>query len=205
MSETPYGQTRNAAFWQGIYDDGDAGWDLGGPNPSLPAALNLGLLRERRRILVPGCGRGYDAVLLASRGHDVVAVDFARTAVEDTARLADETGVTLAARELDIFALESEPAGSFDGLYEYTCYCAIDPELRDRYVDLMAHLLRPGGRILMNAFPLGPRDDGPPHPIFIDQLRERFSRQFDWLLDTKSFVAPEPRRERERLVLMQRR
>lgn len=37
---------------------------------------------RRRRALVPGCGTGYDVLLLASFGFDVYGLDYSRTAVE---------------------------------------------------------------------------------------------------------------------------
>ena len=65
------------------------------PNPALEDTLTdrkslLGLplvedasgRRRRKRALVPGCGRGYDVLLLASFGYDSLGLEVSKTAVE---------------------------------------------------------------------------------------------------------------------------
>ena len=37
--------------------------------------------------------------------------------------------------------------GAFDWIIEHTCFCAIDPAMRPRYVQAAAALLKPGGRL----------------------------------------------------------
>ena len=37
----------------------------------------------------------------------------------------------------DIFRLEDEFNNRFDYVVEYTCYCAIDPEMRINYINIM--------------------------------------------------------------------
>ena len=198
-------ESRAPEFWETIYRSEEPGWDQGAPSPPLVAALELGLLSEHRRVFVPGCGRGYDALLLAERGHDVVAVDFADTAIRHVNEEAANRGLGVDARQADIFTLEAEPAASFDAVFEYTCFCAIDPALRPRYRDLVAHLLRPGGRILFMAFPLEERQDGPPHGLDIAALKALFGSHFDWRLDSAPLVSRGPRRGRERIVVLDRR
>lgn len=202
MSE--FAHTRDAGFWETIWEDEGGPWDLGGPHPGLRAALDLGLLEDRPRVVVPGCGGGHDAVLLAEHGHDVVGVDFARHAVERANALAAARGVTLDVRQADIFDLEREPAGSFDAAFEYTCFCAIDPAMRDRYAALLTHLIRPGGRLLMMVFPMERPPGGPPHRVTLDAVRSRFVDGWRWVIDTAPCVSPERRRGNERLAVIER-
>ena len=69
------------AFWEERYRAGQDGWDLGGPAPALAAWLEIGgrfaaaVAGRSARVLVPGCGRGHDARLLARVGHEVTGVD----------------------------------------------------------------------------------------------------------------------------------
>jgi len=196
--------TRTAEFWQQKYDEEATGWDLGGAHPALRAALDLGLLDGLDRVLVPGAGRGHDAVEIASRGHAVTAVDFAPSAIEAIEANAFARGVEVEAAAQDVFDLFERPAGAFDAVYEYTCFCAIDPALRDRYVELITHLVRPGGRLLMFAFPLHWSRPGPPHAMSMDELRERFSDGWAGVLDTSPAISPESRRAHERLWVIER-
>lgn len=40
--------------------------------------------------LVPGCGRGYDVLLLASHGYDAVGLDISESAIKECKKFADE-------------------------------------------------------------------------------------------------------------------
>ena len=138
--------TNTPSFWEEIYSSGDIGFDLGGPHPTLHHVLQLGLLRGRNRVLVPGCGRGHDAFALAESGHEVVVVDFAEQPIAEIRARALAADVSIEAVKADIFDLIEQPASSFDAVYEYTCFVAIDPGKRIAYRDMMSHLVRPGGR-----------------------------------------------------------
>ena len=197
-------RSRDPAFWETLYQREETGWDLGGPSPVLEAALGLGFYPPGSRILVPGAGRGHDALLLAAQGHDVTAIDFSASAVAAMRSAASERRLPLRVEACDLFTLRDRPAGSFDGAFEYTCFVAIDPALREAYVALLTHLLRPGGRLLFLAFPLGKTTPGPPHGLTLDELRERFGARWRWVLDGETSVSPDARREHERWVLLER-
>src|SRR5262249_28414396 len=79
---------------------------------------------------VPGAGRGHDARLLARRGYQVTGFDFAEAAVREARRLAEEEGVRVAFERRDVFSLATDYGGAFDAVWEYTCFCAIDPARR---------------------------------------------------------------------------
>lgn len=78
--------------WASIWDKGDdLPWDRGFPNPALEDTLvqRAGTIGgpiaqdgQRRKALVPGCGRGVDVLLLASFGYDAYGLDYSATAVE---------------------------------------------------------------------------------------------------------------------------
>src|SRR5688500_11724819 len=61
-------------FWDVRYRDGVTPWDAGG----VPQRLREWLEKEtsRLRVLVPGCGSGYEVQAFAERGHDVLGIDF---------------------------------------------------------------------------------------------------------------------------------
>ena len=56
-------------------------------------------------------------------------------------------------------------AHAFDGVWEYTCFCAIDPARRDAYVRTIAAILKPGGWLLACFFPMRRVAAGPPFPV----------------------------------------
>ena len=192
--------------WNAFYADNNTPWDLGGPSPVLRAVLDLGLLRGRDRVVVPGCGRGHDVLQLSARGHLGVGVDFAPDAIALLDAAAAERGLTVESRVADIFSLLSEPAGSFDGAFEYTCFCAIDPSDRPRYRDLLTYLVRPGGRLVYPVFPTW-RDveGGPPWKVELAEVKALFAERWSVVLESEPLVTPEPRQTRETLLVLERK
>ena len=163
--------------WEGLYATGNDGWDLGQASPPLVDVVER-TPPPRGRVAVLGCGRGHDARLLAARGYDVVGYDFSAAAVAAARALARRAGVTVAFEQRDIFTLGREAAHAFDGVWEYTCYCAIDPRRRDDYVETLARIVRPGGWLLACFFPLRAVNAGPPFPVSRAEVRRRFASAF---------------------------
>ncbi len=144
--------------WQRRYDEGKTGWDRGGPNPMLLSWLQSQLLTPCR-IVIPGCGRGHEALRLVEDGFDVTAVDFASSAVEHLTSELQIRGWEARVIQSDIF--EYRPMQPFDTIYEQTCLCALDPSKWTRYEELLASWLKPGGK-LYALFMQSGKNDGPP-------------------------------------------
>ena len=190
-----------AGFWDGLYAAAQDGWDLGGAAPALedwlasgrfsslssikcggpemaPALPHAADIRGRVRVAVPGAGRGHDARLLARHGYQVTAFDFALAAVAEARRLAAADGVEVAVEQRDVFTLGEDFAGVFDGVWEYTCFCAIDPARREEYVRVLHTILRPGGLLLACFFPLREGGDGPPFPVSRADIDRALANRF---------------------------
>lgn len=92
---------------------------------------------RRRRALVPGCGTGYDVLLLASFGFDVYGLDYSRTAVEYAKAYATANTDKYPVKDAEVgrgkvVYVEGDyfkddwledlglPEGSFDLIYDYT-------------------------------------------------------------------------------------
>ena len=81
--------------WSDLWNKGDfLPWDRGMPNPALIDTLmgqrdQLGTPfvaddfgnKRRKKALVPGCGKGYDVLLLASFGYDAFGLEISEAAV----------------------------------------------------------------------------------------------------------------------------
>ena len=166
-----------AAFWEERYAQRADGWELGGPAPPLIDFLESSP-PPRGRVAVPGCGRGHDARLLARHGYDVTGFDFSPAALSAARRLADDEGVDVTFEGRDIFSLGTDYAHAFDGAWEYTCYCAIDPRRRTEYVRTLATIIRPGGWLLACFFPLRGAPAGPPFPVSEREISRRLAPHF---------------------------
>ncbi|MBL7796422.1 MAG: methyltransferase domain-containing protein [Saprospiraceae bacterium] len=135
--------------WEKRWQTGQTGWDLGAASPPLTAyADQMPPEKRHLRVLIPGCGNGYEALNLLQHGFtNITMVDIAPTAVERLRkRLAAhkpdwETHLQVICA--DFFTLE----GPFDLILEQTFFCALDPVQRPAYVQKMHDLLATGGTL----------------------------------------------------------
>ncbi len=160
-------------FWQGRYESGQTSWDLQGPSPHLQAFAQDHPEVFQGKWLVPGAGRGHDAAFIASPGADVTAIDYAPGAVEAAGQLYP----ALDYRQADIFNLDEAFNAKFDGVFEHTCFCAINPKRRPDYVAMATKVLKPGG-VLLGVFWEHDDPDGPPFSTTPEELRSLFSQYF---------------------------
>lgn len=166
----------DAGFWDPLFAADLGGWELGRASPPL-ADWFQGEDLTGLRALVPGCGRGHEARLLAGLGARVDAIDLAPTAIAQAIE-ATAPGLAIDFQVRDLFALPRVP--TYDLVVEHTCFCAIDPARREEYVEVCADVLRPGGE-LVGVFYAHGRPGGPPFTTSADEVRARFGRRFEVL------------------------
>lgn len=157
-----------AALWDQRYREGSDRWELGHAAPPLEAFLRADprCPTPAGPVLVPGCGRGHEAALLAGLGHGVVGLDFSGEALAEARRLHGPDRPALRWLQADLFdrqalAQAGLTPGSLAGAVEHTCFCAIDPAQRPDYLAVMRQLLRPEGWLLA-LFWCHRREGGPP-------------------------------------------
>jgi SAM-dependent methyltransferase len=158
-------------FWTTRYIAGKTPWDFGG----VPAALKSFLARSSApgRVLIPGCGSGYEVQAFHGAGYDVTAIDFSPAAVEQAKKV---LGV-LAERVIlgDFFTYDFDQR-RFDVIYERTFLCSMGPSRWPYYLNRVADLLSPGGK-LIGIFLYGqPSVSGPPFPLADESEAERLFR-----------------------------
>jgi SAM-dependent methyltransferase len=189
----------HAAFWESIYARGRDRWEINQPSPPLAERLRTHPL-PRGRVAVLGCGRGHDARLLARYGHEVWGFDFATAAISEAVARAAAEDLNIHFEQRDIFTLATDFREFFDGIWEYTCFCAIDPMRRPEYVGLIRTILKPGGWYLACFWPLGPGKDGPPFPSTKEELRQLFEPDFEIVESYVPTVSVPQRKESEWMV-----
>jgi SAM-dependent methyltransferase len=164
------------AFWTARYTAGKTPWDFGG----VPSALKSFLERSPvpGRVLIPGCGSGYEVQAFHAAGYDVSAIDFSPAAVEQAKGVLG----SLAERIIlgDFFTYDFGER-RFDLIYERTFLCSMTPSRWPKYVNRMADLLSPGGR-LIGVFLYGQRSSsGPPFPLTDPEAEQLFNKHFQLL------------------------
>ncbi len=169
--------------WELRYQSGDTPWEKGSASPALIELLEKFRDWGLGPVLVPGCGLGHDVRVLASMGISVVGVDLAPSAL-DRAREFQHVGAE--SYELgNFFDPKWQVDRQFSAIWEHTCFCAIDPSDRARYVAAAAGCLVDGG-VLAGVFfltPFDPGEDatGPPFGVSLEDLDKWFSPWFERL------------------------
>ena len=70
-------------FWNQKYTNNQDKWDLNKPTPILKNRFISFDTNNKLKICIPGCGKGHDALYLASIGHEVYAIDFSSNALSE--------------------------------------------------------------------------------------------------------------------------
>ena len=157
-------------FWDTRYRGGVTPWDAGG----VPAQL-LDWLKTAapRKVLIPGCGTGYEVRAFVEHRHDVTAIEFSDAAIEAAKRelgaLADRL------KKADFFSFAT---ASFDLIYERAFLCALPRGKWPQWAARVGDLLHAGGQ-LAGFFYFDDNERGPPYGISPARLDELLSPTFE--------------------------
>ena len=166
----------NFEYWENRYIEGKTGWDLGQAAPPFVSLLNAAAPKAGK-IAVLGSGSGYDALLFAQRGFEVIGFDFAPSAIASATELAQNSGISAQFLQRNIFDLPAEYPHYFDYVLEHTCFCAIELRLRPAYVKLVKSLLKPSGELIA-LFWAHNQPGGPPFGVTTAEINQYFEPYF---------------------------
>ncbi len=179
--------------WETRYQAGAIGWDRGATSANLNYWLDNDLLKPCR-ILVPGCGNGYEVLTLAKLGFDVVAIDIAPTAIENLQSMLDKKNCNAELVLGDFFTWN--PDEKFDAIFEQTSLCALPPELWGRYEAQLHEWLNSQGKILA-AFMQTGQEGGPPYHCELSDMDSLFPQtRWQWSKEHTSLEKEEGKTER---------
>jgi SAM-dependent methyltransferase len=163
--------------WEGFYQAGTIGWDRGISSANLDYWLDNGLLKPCR-ILIPGCGNGYEAIKLAKLGFEVVAIDIAPSPLNNLKIALDKNKLTAELVLEDFF--KWNPAERFDAIFEQTSLCALPPKLWKQYESQLYQWLKPQGKLYAQFMQTG-KDSGPPYHCELNDMTELFPKnRWEW-------------------------
>jgi hypothetical protein len=172
-------QVQQEPFWTQLYQNNEAGWDLGQPAPAL-IEIYPKLKLPVSRIAVIGGGTGHDAAFLAKQGHHVTLIDISPEAISKAQKQYSHLA-NLQYLQCDAFNLPQELSHSFDLVFEHTCYCAINPRLRNHLIKSWSSLLHETGQLFGIFFTMEKRN-GPPFGGSEWELRQRLKKNFKPLI-----------------------
>jgi len=178
-------------FWTHRWDEGHIGFHRMEPTAALVEFAHV-LPPPPARLLVPMCGKATDLTWLAARGHDVVGVEFVRSACQaffDENRLDCEVTregpfEVFRSREPrieircgDFFDLDRATLATIAGVYDRAGVVALPPGARERYVRLLADGLPPGTPYLLVSLERTVDvDAGPPFSLPAATLTPLYAR-----------------------------
>lgn len=128
---------------------------------------------EPCRIMIPGCGNGYEAITLAEKGFDVVCIDIAATPIANLRKALDERGLTAELIESDFFSLDFS-SQAFDSIYEQTCLCALPASEWMNFERWMHHSLKTDGKLYTHFMQTG-EEGGPPFHCDMGEMKQLFN------------------------------
>jgi methyl halide transferase len=190
-------EIEKAEFWEEKYLSEQTPWDLGQPNPAFVKLLKDNIFLKPCKILIPGCGKGYDAIAASKLGYDVTALDFSSKAISIAEETARKENLQIKFLIKDIFELDNSFNKSFDAVYDYTFSCAINPDKRNELSEKVFDLLISSGKFISILFPVEKKEGGPPFSMDPSDFYRIFSKKFQLCLSNKNIDSVEPRRGRE--------
>ena len=182
LAEPDSSQTQ---FWNKRWDVGKMPWDLGGIPPTLVSFLQRA--QAPSRVLIPGCGSGYEVRAFHEVGHDVTAIEFAAPAVARARALLGPLGDKVIPGN---FFKHDFGDRRYGLIYERGFLCSLPPARWPDYASRMASLLSAGGR-LVGLFLYGQEPEPPPFPLTEETAADLLGRRFR-LLRTEAVAESVP-------------
>lgn len=174
-------------FWKSRWSEGKIGFHEGAPNTLL--TRHAGRIADRRRVLVPLCGKAEDLAFLAARDHEVIGIELVENAVSAfftehgttptivrRGPIAIYTAGAITLIAGDLFTVTEADVGAIDAIYDRAALIALPPDLRRRYVDHLHTLVPSRTRSLLITLEY-PQDkhEGPPFSVPEAEVRALFT------------------------------
>jgi SAM-dependent methyltransferase len=134
------------ATFEGLYA-GPAPWDVGKPQAPFVAVAD----RVTGPVLDAGCGTGEHALFFAARGHQVTGIDFVEEAIRRARVKAAGRGLAVEFLVKDATAL-GDWGKRFATVIDCGLFHVFSDDDRRRYVEGLARVLEPGGRLFLLCF-----------------------------------------------------
>jgi cyclopropane fatty-acyl-phospholipid synthase-like methyltransferase len=168
--------------------EGQPPWDIGRPQTSFVDVAD----QITGSILDAGCGTGETALFLASRGNKVTGFDFIEEPIRRAKMKAAERGLSIRFLVKDALTLKDWNE-RFESVVDSGLFHVLSDEDRKRYVEGLATVLKPGGRLFLLCF----SDEEPgtqgPRRVSKKELHDAFD--VGWKIESIQAVRAESRSE----------
>jgi len=130
-----------------VYAETNPPWDIGKPQPPFIAVAD----QIWSPILDAGCGTGGTLLFFAARGAEVTGIDFVEDAIRRARGKADERGLSVEFLVKDAMTL-GDWDRRFASVIDSGLFHIYTGKERRRYLQGLAHVLNPGGRLFLFSF-----------------------------------------------------
>ena len=136
-------------IFEKIYEE-EAVWTESEPPKELVKLIESGEIKPCK-VLDVGCGEGFYAIYLASKGFDVTGIDISKNAIKLAKENATKHNVKIKFMSLDVADLD-KINDKFDFVFEWAILHHIMPEQRQKYTKNIKRILNKGGNYLSVCF-----------------------------------------------------
>jgi cyclopropane fatty-acyl-phospholipid synthase-like methyltransferase len=149
---------------------GQTPWDIGRPQKAFLDVAD----RITGSVLDAGCGTGDTAIFLAGRGCKVTGIDFLDVPIQRAKQKAAERGVQSTFMVKDATTLK-EWSERFDNVIDSGLFHVFSDEDRRRYVEGLATVLKPAGRLFLMCFSDEEPGEQGPRRVSRKELHDAFA------------------------------
>ena len=168
---------------------GQPRWEIGRPQKVFLDVAD----RITGSVLDSGCGTGENALYFALRGQKVTGIDFLAEPIQRAKQKAAERGLTATFLMMDALALK-ELHEVFDSAIDSGLFHVFGDEDRRRYVEGLASVLKPGGRLFLLCFSDAEPGEQGPRRVTVKELDDAFAE--GWVVESiepsRFEVRPDP-------------
>ena len=205
-------------YWLERWEREDIGFHQSTINPYLLEYWQRLHLARNSEVFVPLCGKSRDMLWLHEQGHGVLGVELSYHAAQafftengyTPQCTASNTFTHLTADDMhilcgDLFDLGKHDLANVSAVYDRAALIALPPEMRERYVHHLLHILPPDVQILLITLDYPDSEmSGPPFPVSREEVITLYQLRADIrLLAQQDVLAQNPRFQERGLSRLQ--
>ncbi len=168
--------TIDRTTFESIYA-GQPPWEIGRPQKEFISVAN----QITGSILDAGCGTGENALFFASRGQKVTGIDFLAEPINLAKQKATERGLSATFLVMDALALKELPE-VFNSAIDSGLFHVFSDDDRRRYVEGLASVLKPAGRLFLLCFSDAEPGEQGPRRVSRKEIEDAFAE--GWVVES---------------------
>lgn len=174
-------------YWKLRWQHRDIAWHLNQVQPSLMRFWPSLQVPVSKTVFVPLCGKSLDMKWLAEQGYRVSGVEISELACESffeehqliSRRRVIPDFIVYESANFQIFCgdfyhLVPGMISDIGGVYDRASLFALSAQERPRYIEHLRSLILPETRILLLSYETQDTVQGPPFPVFSDEIRSAY-------------------------------